>query len=286
MHASPRAPVAELFLGISSLLTRKKTPLAIATLSFAMLLAVGSAAVQFKVLHIEDGIMSEFGLDSDELRATVDADLMAISEMDVSEFMETSGFRIGSEAVQEQPSGEHRVGLTYLRRVSPYVFIQLLFNTVVMFCAGVFFLLLFSGGSQSAYETARKLPGMIFPMCGLVIWLLVRSWIWIPLVGPAVAIYRIPRLLLAPVYLASGEAGVFESLHLSMRRTSGHWVAMFLRLALLVIVSILILWPMLVFVVGASLLSAKLGYILFLLAIVFILAFQFAGLTVLAVMMA
>ena len=286
MHASPRAPIADLFLGISSLLTRKRIPLAIATLSFAMLLAVGSAAVQFKVLHIENGIMSEFSLDRDELRTTVDTDLMAISEMDVSEFMEMSGFRFGSEAVQEQPSGEHKVGLTYLRRVSPYVFMQMLFNIVVMFCAGVFFLLLFSGGSQSAYETARRLPGYIFPMCGLVIWMLVRSLIWIPLVGPAIALYMLPRLSLAPVYLASGEAGVFESLHLSMRRTSGHWVSMFLRLVLIGIVAVLILWPMLVLVVGASLLSAKLGYILFLLAIIFILAFQCAGLTVLAVMMA
>lgn len=286
MHASPRAPITDLFLGVSSLVTRRKIPLAIATLSFSMLLAVGSAAVQFKVLHIENGIMSEFSLDRDELRTTVDADLIAISEMDVSEFVETSGFRIGSDAVQQPPSGEHAVGLTYLRRVSSFVFMQLLFNIIVMFCAAVFFLLLFSGGSQSAYETARRLPMYIFPMCGLVIWMLVRSLIWIPLVGPAIALYMLPRLSLAPVFLASGEAGVFQSLHLSMRRTSGHWISMFLRLALIGIVAVLILWPMLIFVVGASLLSVKLGYILFLLAIIFIVAFQCAGLTVLAVMMA
>lgn len=286
MKASTRAPLSELFLGISALLSRKKLPVAIATLSFAMLLAVGSAAVQFHTVRIEDGMMSEFGVDREKLRTTVDSDLVAIGEMDVSEFIETSGIRFGSGSVTDAPSGEHALGLTYVRRVSPFVALQMLFNIAVMFVAAVFFLLLFAGGSQSAYEVARKLPRMTVSMCGLLIWVLVRSLLWVPLVGPFIALYMLPRLSLAPVFFAGGEAGVFQSIHLSQKRTSGRWLTTVIRLILIVVTALLILWPMLVLVVGIALLSVKLGYILLLLAFMFWIAYQCAALTVLAAQMA
>ncbi len=282
MNASTRAPLSELFLGIATLLSRKKLPVAIATLSFAMLIAVGSAAVQFQVVRIEDGMMSEFRVDREKLRTTVDADLVAIGEMDVGEFIEASGIRFGSGNVASVPSGEHAFGLAYVRRVSPLVAAQMAFNLIVLFVAAVFFFLLFTGGSQSAYEAARRLPRMTLRMCALAVWLVVRSLLWIPLVGPFIALYMLPRLSLAPVFFAGGEAGVFQSIHLSLKRTSGRWLMTVIRLILIVVTALLILWPMLVLVVGVALLSVKVGYILLLLAFIFWIAYQCAALTVLA----
>ena len=287
MKASSPTSLSELFLGVSVLLSAKKVPIAVATLTFAMLLAVASAAVQFKVASIEEDLMAEFSLNQEALRATVDADLAQIATMDVSQFMQATGFQFGSKEIQQvTPTGEHSVGLMYMQRVAPFVVSQLLYNIVVLFVAAVFFLLLFTRGKQSPYDIAIRLPSYIIPMCGLILWVFVRSLIWIPLVGPAIAIYMLPRLCLAPVYFASGEARLFQSVHLSMQRSSGHWLALILRFILIAIVAFLILWPMLVLVVGATLLSIKLGYILLLLALVFIIAFQCASLTVLATMMA
>lgn len=261
-------------------------PVAIATLSFAMLLAVGSVSVQFKVMHIENGLMSELLVDRDALRKNIDADLEEISKMDVSEFIQSSSFRFGKSAVQEQPSEEHALGLNYMRLVAPTIALQMIFNIAVMFVAAVFFLLLFAEGSKSAYETARRFPGKIFPMGGLILWMLVRSFVWIPLVGPIIAFFMLPRLALAPVFLVSGEVGIHQSLQLSMKRTSGRWFAVFLRLVLIAIAAFLILWPMLVITVGVSLFSLKIGFILLLLACIFSIAFQCASLTVLAARMA
>lgn len=284
MKASSPAPVSELFLGVWSLMVRKRVPLLVAAISFTMLLAVGSAAVQFRVLHIEDGIMSEFSLGRDELRTTIDEDFVAIGAMDVTEFMRVTNF--GKDEFLQPQDGERKVGMTYLRRVSPIVFLQLGFNVLVMFAAAVFFLLLFTRGAQSPYDAAKRLPLFFVRMCGLLIWMLVRSFLWIPLLGPVIALYMLPRLSLAPVILASGEAGVFESLNLSMRRTSGHWISLFLRLVLIGIIALLLLWPMTVLVVGATLLSIKLGFFLLLLSLILTIAFQCAALTVLAAMMA
>ncbi len=228
--------------------------------------------------------MSELALDQEALRTTVDADLGVISTMEFGEFIQQSGYRFGAESLQ--PVGEHAVGMKFMLRVAPFIALQVLFNITVMFCAGVFFLLLFTRGSESAYQTAQRLPANILRMCGLMIWMLVRSLIWIPFIGPVLGIYMVPRLSLAPVFLASGEAGVFQSLHLSMRRTSGHWFTVFLRLVLILIVGCIILWPMLVLAVGVSLLSAKLGFMLLLLALMFMIAFLCASLTVLGAMMA
>lgn len=288
MESKPasRAPLSELFLGVYTLLSQKKYPIFVATISFAMLLAAGSAAVQFHVAYIEDKLMTQYSLDSEALRIRLDADLQAISVMDAREFMESSGIRFGGPELQSAPTGEHVLGLAYMLQMAPVILLQLLFDITTMFVAAVFFLILFSQGSKSAYEAAQRLPKIIFPMCAQLFWILVRSFLWIPIVGPIIAMYMLPRLCLAPVILASGEAGIVQSARLSMKRTSRHWFSLVLRLVLIAIVACLILWPMLVLVVGVTLLSYKLGYLLLLCCTVFIIAFLSAALTVLSVMMA
>ncbi len=286
MKAAPRASVSELFLGISSLLSAKKIPIAVATVSFAMLLAVGAAALQFRTQHIEDRLMAEFSMTDEVFMTTLDTQIKGLSEMEFPQFVQATGYHFGPNAVHDAPAEEYKLGLRYLRRTMPFVLARIVFDIAVMFIAAVFFLLLFTGGSQSAYESARRLPGAVISMISLLFWVLLRSLIWIPIVGPALAIYMLPRLMLAPIFLASGEAGVRESVRLSMKRTSGHWLSVFVKLLLIGLTSFLILWPLLVLVVATALFSVKIGYILLLLSATFIIAYQCAALTVLAVMMA
>ncbi len=285
MTSASLAPISEVFLGAFRLLSQKKVPTAIAALSFTMLLAVSSTAVQFTVMNIEDEFMSELSLDRDQLRSNIDADIAVISTMKFPEFLQQSGYTFGSTSPM-QPTGEHALGIRYMMKVAPIVALQLVCNIATLFVAFVFFLLFFSRGSESAYETAQRLPRYILRMSGLLIWMLIRSWMWIPFIGPFLALYFVPRLSLAPVFLVSGTTGVFQSLRLSMTRTSGHWLGVFIRLALIIIVSFLMFWAALVVVVGVSLLSVKLGFILLLLSLVFAIAFQCASFTVLGAMMA
>lgn len=63
----------------------------------------------------------------------------------------------------------------------------------------------------------------VVPLVLLWIWLFLRSFVWIPLVGWIVAIVLAPRFIAAPLYLLEEGKGVRESVRLSMRVTIGAW---------------------------------------------------------------
>ncbi|MEI8230893.1 MAG: hypothetical protein WCG83_07215 [Candidatus Peregrinibacteria bacterium] len=58
---------------------------------------------------------------------------------------------------------------------------------------------------------------------GMSLWITLRSFIWIPILGWVAAVYLGPRLCLAPVILLSEGKGIRESARESMRRTEGKW---------------------------------------------------------------
>jgi hypothetical protein len=67
----------------------------------------------------------------------------------------------------------------------------------------------------------RSLPRVI-PFLGLILWVIIRSFAWIPIVGAIIALFRIPRFVLAPVIMLAEEKGVLESASESYRRSKGH----------------------------------------------------------------
>lgn len=73
----------------------------------------------------------------------------------------------------------------------------------------------------------KKSLGLVFPMVGLWIWVFLRSFMWIPIVGVILGIILGPRFALAPVLLIRDGKGVFDSAKESYAKTAGYWGKIF-----------------------------------------------------------
>lgn len=78
--------------------------------------------------------------------------------------------------------------------------------------------------TQDAFLSAiRSLPNMI----ALSMWIFLRTFMWVPILGVGFAIYFFPRLIQAPIYLLEGKKGAIESVRLSINGTRGMWWKVF-----------------------------------------------------------
>ncbi len=265
----------------ATLLRMKFRPMLIGALSFALLSAVIAAAIGQKVGRIHDQITLSAGLTREQLQTTVDHRVSVFTDTDVSMLMRE--FRTGTPSSSEGGTlTEEEATFAFIAGVGPWLLLSFLLNAAILFLACIFSLLLAAGGKQSPYGVAARLPGMILPMLGLSLLLFIRSFIWIPLVGWFVALYLGPRMALAPALLASGEAGVMQSIRLSMKRTKGRWAFLFFSLIGAALLSIALLWFGVVLVAIAALFSMKLSFFLWLLLLMLTAACQMFFLTALA----
>lgn len=277
--------IPQLFLGAADLVRVRWQPVTIGIVSFAMILAVGSAFAERRTSEIEEKLAVGLSMEVQDVRDHVELQVQELGMLPFPEFMKTMEERYGQSVIgSEVPLlTKENVGIAYVVRVSPIVVSVFLFMCIVMFGASVYFLLLFASRKENPFEILRRFPREIIRMIGLQCWMLVRSFVWIPFIGPFIAVYLLPRLSLAPTLLLSGEAGIFESLHRSMKRTSGKWATVFLRLLLIGVVAMLLLWPLIVIASAVSLFSLKIGFFLWLASLTALTAWVMACMTVLAV---
>ncbi|MDD4319068.1 MAG: hypothetical protein PHW10_01960 [Candidatus Peribacteraceae bacterium] len=80
---------------------------------------------------------------------------------------------------------------------------------------------------KKAGDALSRLTGLLLPLVGLGLWLIVRTFVWIPVLGIVLAIILGPRFLLAPLLLVKEGKGVFASMRESYARTQGYWGKIF-----------------------------------------------------------
>lgn len=280
-------PFSGMMIGAFELLKRKWKEVAVAVICFAMLSAVLSAYAQRRIDAIEETLAAHLGVSRDAFDTMVQQDVSRMSSLDMNEFMDALRNRGGSPAIaSETVITREQAGVIYIARVGPYVGLLLILDLIIAFVAYTYFLLLFSRGSLSAYDVAILLPVSVLSHIGLILMMIVRSLIWIPLVGLLLVFYYVPRMALSSVILLSGESGIPGSISMSLRRTSRQWFRIVFWGMGLFIVLLLCLWPALVFVAAVGLFSIKLSYLFWLAALMTAIAFFSAAQTMLAVILA
>jgi hypothetical protein len=102
----------------------------------------------------------------------------------------------------------------------------ILISTLILFLLGVFYnayLLLLTLEGRPVGMTMTRAGALYVPFVGLTLWMLLCSLVWIPIVGPIIGIFTLPRLLPSSVIFVKDKAGVFGSVKQSFAKTSGYW---------------------------------------------------------------
>jgi hypothetical protein len=259
----------------------------VGVLSFALLAAALSAFVNSRIQRVEDRVASDLGMTWETLDDTVSFKLATLTQtgaMSVAMQMDKLGWNASVGAILKNvPDQGDAAMMAYLIGIGPWIFLCAGGIVLIGIVCTVFFLLLATSGMSSAYDVAQRLPWMVVRMFVLALWLSVRSFIWVPVVGPLIAIYVLPRLSLAPVLLASGECGIMECQRESFARSKGHWWSIaFILIGIGFLIS-LMLWGSLVVTSVAVLFSMKLGLLLWYLALMYAAAVFATSLTMLTV---
>jgi hypothetical protein len=249
----------------------------LASFCFALLAGIVATFAQTKLDTAEDELASALGIEWQELRSRVQGDLQTLSLLSTEELM----MKVETTPAQADPKTAEHIGIVYVMRAGPALTLLFVGLLIVFYVGRTYFFLLFTA-ERTPYTAAGALPSAVFGMAALGLWVGVRSFAWLPMIGPFVALYMFPRLSLAAVYYARGGIGIFTAARQSWARTRGLWFPVTLRLALLLLICLLTWWILLTFVSIVALFSVKLAALLGLFCFFLLTAFFTAGLTVLA----
>jgi hypothetical protein len=128
-----------------------------------------------------------------------------------------------AETLTEKPSSVDDAAVNFLLGpffrliLWPMLLIWLITSVAIL----LFLLLALTEETNATVLVNRSLPRVI-PFLGLSLWVIIRSFVWIPIVGPIIALFRLPRFVLAPVIMLAEEKGLLESVSESYRRSKGH----------------------------------------------------------------
>lgn len=274
MAASSKKGISftQVLLSTLSLIQNKKKDLSVSILSFALLLGIVTTFTGQRVQRLQNRIAEQQDIVWEELQIRVDHAMATLSESDgrlILSRMRLHGFQTHSLDLQSRPED---IAFVFIAAVGPWILLSFLLNACILFLASVFFLLL--AASASGYDAALRFPMMTFRMIGLLLLSFMRSFIWIPFLGPFLGLWMFPRLSLSPAILAGGKQSVVKSLRESMKRTKGRWFGTAFTLIGLTLLSLGFLFPMIIPISMMSLLSLKLSFFLWLLLLLSTVAFQ------------
>lgn len=187
----------------------------------AILLAVSNKKVEMGML----GSMERMGLNQQEmmdLQVRIQAgDEAAMAEAQAK--MEEFGEKLEGMSDEERGTFFATEGMAMFRKMLPVMGIGLLISILIGTAAQAYFLLLALGKGKDAIAILNGVPKLFLPLLGVWLWSVLRSFIWIPILGLIPAIILGPRFLLAPIILVREGKGVLESVQSSYVRTSGYW---------------------------------------------------------------
>ncbi len=76
-------------------------------------------------------------------------------------------------------------------------------------------------------------------MLGVSLWVIIRSFIWIPVVGVIPAVILLPRLVFSCIIFLTQKKGVIKSVSESYEKTKGKWTVAFKNYLLLFVCIVL-----------------------------------------------
>ncbi|PIQ75891.1 hypothetical protein COU78_06975 [Candidatus Peregrinibacteria bacterium CG10_big_fil_rev_8_21_14_0_10_49_24] len=98
-----------------------------------------------------------------------------------------------------------------------------IFMWILTALSGVFYLVIAVEDPGSLHVAIKRSVHVLVPLVGLGMWISIRSFIWIPLVGFLIALLMMPRFVPAPYILLKEGRGILEAARESYARTKRFW---------------------------------------------------------------
>lgn len=196
-------------------------PLVVGAVIFGLILGISQSFVGQRVVQKTGSALEGLGFNQQQLedlqRRMQAGDQAAIDEF--SQRMQQLGGAQGDKV-----SG---AVLSMYKGLLPVLGASMLIMWVISLIASAYFLLVALNDKLTFQAALAGTPRLIIPLFLLSLWIMIRSFIWIPILGIILAIVLGPRFVLAPVLLARDHKGVLESASMSYAKTSGFWGKIF-----------------------------------------------------------
>jgi len=242
------APLGTLLSDSWSSFRRALMPILIGAVIFGLILGISQSFLGQRVAQKTGSALEDLGFNQQDLQ-DLQQRIQAGDQAAVEEFQRKMQEVTGAQG-EKLPGAVASMYGTLL----PVMGASMLLMWVVSLIASAYFLVLSLEEGLTFQTALQRAPGLIIPLFLLSLWVMIRSFIWIPFIGIITAIILGPRFMLAPVLLAKEHKGVLESASLSYAKTQGYWgkiVGNGIVASLLAMVAIMVI-GIIVSILGAS----------------------------------
>jgi len=210
-------------------------PIVIGAVIFGLIMAVGQSFVGKRMVQKTGSVFEGFGYDQQQM-VDLQRRIQAGDEAAMNEFAQKMEELGGAQ-------GEAMAGAvtSMYKDLLPVMGASMLIMWLISLIASAYFLLIALDGKLSFQMALARTPGIIIPLFLLSLWIMIRSFIWIPILGIILAIVLGPRFVLAPVLLARDRKGVLESASMSYAKTAGYWGKIFGNLFVAALCAIIVI---------------------------------------------
>lgn len=125
--------------------------------------------------------------------------------------------------------------------ILPSVLMLMVVSFMVLLAGSTYYITVATGKESDTLSALKRVPGLLLPIVGVSVWAFLRSFGWVPFIGPLFAVIIGPRLILSSVILVQEGRGVIESVRLSYERTTGYWRAIVINLFVMMLAILLAL---------------------------------------------
>ena len=145
-----------------------------------------------------------------------------------------------SPAEKEQVLFERSMQIMW--QTFPMMLSSALLSILMFFVASTYFYVVFVRPKESISSIVTISLQKVVPMLGLFLWVIIRSYAWVPFLGAIFAFLWLPRYTYAPLYVLRDAKSIRESAKQSFSVTEKQWGRIVGTLIVAMVLTSLALW--------------------------------------------